>query len=211
MTLATGARTRRGRSRLSAGARRAQLIESAVRTFLKRGYSATRVADLARDARVTRGTFYAHFESKRVLLEAVAREFADRLPSGAGPAVPLRTRDDLETAFATLHRTALEGFAASRGAARLLYGDGVAGEPVVVRALAAHDRGWKRAITAIVGAAKDAGLLRPGLSSPLAVEIVLGGVQRVVETTVLPDERVDVASLARSLARLHAAALSPDT
>ena len=205
-----GARTARVRSRLSAGARRAQLIESAVRTFLRRGVGAARVADLARDARVTRGTFYAHFESKRVLLAAVARELAERLPSGAAPAAPLKTRDDLEAALATLHRTALEGFAASRGAARLLYGDAVAGEPGVARALAAHDRGWKRAVAATVTAAKDAGLLRPAVALPLAVDLVLGGVQRVVKTTVLPDERADVPALARSLARLHVAALSPD-
>jgi AcrR family transcriptional regulator len=210
VSLATGARSARGRSRLSAGARRAQLLESAVRTFLRRGYSAARVADLARDARVTRGTFYAHFESKRALLAAVARELADRLPSVAAPAAPLRTRDDLEAALFALHRGALEGFAASRGAALLLHGDGVAGEPSVSRALAAHDRAGKRAVAATLSAAKDAGLLRAGLSLPPAVDVVLGGVQRVVRTWVLPDERADVPALARTLARLHAAALSPD-
>lgn len=203
-------RTPRGRARLSAGARRAQLIESAVKTFLRRGYPAARVADLARDARVTRGTFYAHFESKRMLLAAVARDLADRLPSGASPAAPPKTRDDLETSLTALHRTALEGFAASRGAARLLYGEGAASEPAVVRALAAHDRGWKRAVSVSLTAARDAGLLRAGVPLSLAVDFVLGSVQRVVRSTVLPDERADVASLARSLARLHVAALSPE-
>jgi AcrR family transcriptional regulator len=203
-----GPRTLRGRARLSAGARRAQLIESAVKTFLRRGYPASRVSDLAKDARVTRGTFYAHFESKRVLLAAVARDLADRLPSGAAPAAPLRTRDDFEAALTALHRTALEGFAASRGAARLLYGDGAAGEPAVARALAAHDRGWKRSVSGALSAARDAGLLRAGVAPALAVDFVLGGVQRVVKTTVLPDERADVPALARALARLHVAALA---
>ena len=141
-----GPRTSRGRGRLSAGARRAQLLESAVKTFLKRGYQTARVADLARDARVTRGTFYAHFESKRMILAAVARELTDRLPSGAAPAAAPKSREDFEASLAALHRAALEGFAASRNAARLLFGDGAASEPAVAKALAAHDRGWKRAV-----------------------------------------------------------------
>ena len=49
---------------------RARIVEAAARLFRGRGYRDTSVDDLMADAGLTRGGFYAHFESKAALLSA---------------------------------------------------------------------------------------------------------------------------------------------
>ena len=65
------------------GSRREQLLDAAVRTFTKAGYSATRVSDIVSEAGVAQGTFYLYFASKRdifrQLVERFLTMFADRL------------------------------------------------------------------------------------------------------------------------------------
>src|SRR5204862_6485789 len=93
------ARLRQRGPRLSPSDRRAQLIQAAVKAFLRRGYLATKVKDVVREARVARGTFYLHFESKRQLLTAVARELLDRLPPRQPLPPPPRSRAGFEQAL----------------------------------------------------------------------------------------------------------------
>lgn len=50
---------------------RARILESAGRTFRRRGFSETSIGDVMRGAGLTHGGFYAHFRSKDALLTAV--------------------------------------------------------------------------------------------------------------------------------------------
>ena len=50
---------------------RAALIASGRRLFGERGFAATSVEEIARDARVTTGALYHHFPNKTALFEAV--------------------------------------------------------------------------------------------------------------------------------------------
>lgn len=52
-------------------ARRQQLIDVAIKIFAKKGYSAALVNDIAKGARVARGTFYLYFKDKADILAAV--------------------------------------------------------------------------------------------------------------------------------------------
>jgi AcrR family transcriptional regulator len=54
-------------------ARRAELAEAALRLWAERGFDQTSVAAIAAAARLSKGTFYLYFESKRALLEEVLR------------------------------------------------------------------------------------------------------------------------------------------
>jgi TetR/AcrR family transcriptional regulator, fatty acid metabolism regulator protein len=54
--------------------RRRQILQAAVRTFAERGYHATRVSDIAKEAGVAYGLVYHYYESKETLLEAIFRE-----------------------------------------------------------------------------------------------------------------------------------------
>lgn len=52
--------------------KRAELLKSAERLFVERGYAATTADDIARAARVSVGTFYNYFRNKRQILLALA-------------------------------------------------------------------------------------------------------------------------------------------
>jgi len=79
---------------LDGGAQRARLLEAITRVVAEKGYVAATVADVVRAARVSRGTFYAQFESKEecfleayrhgidVLVERIRA--ATRAAAGAG-------------------------------------------------------------------------------------------------------------------------------
>jgi len=50
---------------------RARIVGAAARLFVRKGYSATSIADLARAVKVTKGALYHHFESKEAIFFAV--------------------------------------------------------------------------------------------------------------------------------------------
>ncbi|PXW96282.1 TetR/AcrR family transcriptional regulator [Mycolicibacterium moriokaense] len=60
---------------------RERLLDAAIRLFARQGYAETSIADIQRDCGLSAGSgaLYKHFSSKRALLEAATRRFADRL------------------------------------------------------------------------------------------------------------------------------------
>lgn len=53
---------------------RARILAVARRLFSQKGYHNTQVMDICREAHISAGTFYVHFQNKRHLLEQIARE-----------------------------------------------------------------------------------------------------------------------------------------
>ena len=68
-------------SRLSADARREQLLEVALDAFAKSGYHSTSMNDVAAAAGVTKPVLYQHFDSKRALYVALLEDVGDRITS----------------------------------------------------------------------------------------------------------------------------------
>lgn len=66
-------------SRLSANARREQLLEVALTAFARAGYHETSMNDVADAAGVTKPVLYQHFESKRELYQALLDDVGERL------------------------------------------------------------------------------------------------------------------------------------
>ncbi len=66
-------------SRLSANARREQLLDVALDTFARAGYHETSMNDVADAAGVTKPVLYQHFESKRELYQALLDDVGARL------------------------------------------------------------------------------------------------------------------------------------
>src|SRR3954465_3747419 len=58
---------------LSESVQRAKVLEGMVRAVAEKGYASATVADAVRLARVSRGTFYAEFDSKEACLAAAYR------------------------------------------------------------------------------------------------------------------------------------------
>ena len=67
-------RPRRPRWQRRKGARPGEIVAAALELFVERGYEATKLADVARHAGVTKGTLYLYFENKEALFKAVVRE-----------------------------------------------------------------------------------------------------------------------------------------
>jgi len=57
--------------RASEGPKRRQIIDGACRVFLKRGFDAASMGEIAREAGVSKGTLYVYFKSKEELFEAI--------------------------------------------------------------------------------------------------------------------------------------------
>jgi len=55
-------------------ARPGEIVAAALEVFVERGFEATKLAEVARKAGVTKGTVYLYFESKEALFKAVVRE-----------------------------------------------------------------------------------------------------------------------------------------
>lgn len=55
-------------------ARPAEIIDAALRLFVDKGFAATRLDDVAKQAGVTKGTVYLYFDNKEELFKAVVRE-----------------------------------------------------------------------------------------------------------------------------------------
>ena len=55
--------------------RPAEILAAALRIFSEKGFAATKLDEVAREAGVSKGTLYLYFESKEVLLKEVVNEF----------------------------------------------------------------------------------------------------------------------------------------
>lgn len=55
--------------------RPAEILTAALKTFSNKGFAATKLDEVAREAGVSKGTLYLYFESKEVLFKAVVTEF----------------------------------------------------------------------------------------------------------------------------------------
>lgn len=203
------ARVRPVKPRLSPSERRARLLLAATRVLLRRGAGGTRISDVVREARVSRGTFYRHFHSKRGLLGVLARDLVDRLRPAFAPPAAVRTREEFLAAVEALHRATLEAFLAERAAARLLFAAGTAFDPGVLLAIATWEDGWRRLASAVVARAREASLVRTDGDLALATDCWLGALLRVAKARVLrAREPAGASRLASALARLAVASVS---
>ena len=66
------------RTKEEAAITREQLLSKALTAFSKKGYAATTLEDIAREAEVTRGAIYWHFGSKAELYNTLIREYSSR-------------------------------------------------------------------------------------------------------------------------------------
>ena len=70
---------RPARKQLLAGLRRQEILAAAIHVFGKKGYAATCVEDVARQARLAKGTVYLYFDSKEEIYAAAVRAAVERL------------------------------------------------------------------------------------------------------------------------------------
>jgi AcrR family transcriptional regulator len=77
-------------------ATRRALVKVARRLFAKNGYAATPIEDIVRNARVTRGALYHHFEGKQDLFREVFEEMERELSEKVALAAAAENRPELQ-------------------------------------------------------------------------------------------------------------------
>jgi AcrR family transcriptional regulator len=108
--------------RSSKATRQAQILGAAFQEFAANGYTGARLDDVARRAKIAKGTIFLHFRDKKALFRAVLRNSIQRLPasSTAFPAEPsLQCQTVLRRLLAQLY-SAIVGNRKARLLLRLL-------------------------------------------------------------------------------------------
>lgn len=157
------ATTKRGGARQ---ATREAIVDAALRMFASSGYVGVRVEDIAKEAGVSRATFYKHFaERDEILAELFERALGGPVATVAAPeGTTVRAR------VRALFGVAADQMLADPVLTRFIYGipvrheavlPGGTGEPAIFSAVR----------EVVVGAARD-GELAPGVSSDRAVQIL---------------------------------------
>ena len=86
-----------GRLEEKRGETKALLVETALRLFFRKGYDATAIRDIAKEAGVSLGLLYNYFESKEALLREIFHRKNRYID--ASPSVPRSDSPKGKTAF----------------------------------------------------------------------------------------------------------------
>lgn len=90
--------------------RREELMDAAQKLFLEKGFLATSVDEIVRDADVAKGTFYLHFKSKDDVMAALQARFIGLFLGGVDAAVEALPPDDHAGRLLAWSTSAVNGY-----------------------------------------------------------------------------------------------------
>jgi AcrR family transcriptional regulator len=139
--------------RLTATARREQLLDVALAVFARSGYHDTSMNDIADAAGVTKPVLYQHFDSKRELYQALVDDVGSRLLTAIVSAAAEATegREQTERGFQAYFRWVAE----DHDAFMLLYGGSTRRDDEFAHALRQVTDGAAEAIAPLIAADID--------------------------------------------------------
>lgn len=202
MSVQSGRRTRKTRTRLAPEERREQILEAATRAFVRGGYHGTHVDDVIREAGIARGTFYLYFDSKHAVFAALLDRvmlaaFEVRSPIGEqemtdGAAVEEVLREHYRAFLAHVRR--------SRDLWLLLLDEAAGADKGFTEQLAAHRTAWQRRIRDFVRTLSARGIAGADVDAEAVGWMVVGMVEMTVRRYALGESAPNVGRLARALA-----------
>ncbi len=172
--------------------KRRQILDAAVRVFATRGYDASRVGDVAREAGVAYGLVYHYFDSKDAVLEAVFHEAWGRLL--AAIALAERSAEDAAEQLALVVKIVLRTWRDDPDLVRLLVRE-VMRSPHIQDELDEIGQAFAT-LERIVRRGQEQGTFRAGLDSRLAAWMLYGALDEVLTGWVLGRRRDDAAAVA---------------
>jgi len=89
------------------GERRDELMNAALRLFLKQGVATTTIEQITSGAEVAKGTFYLYFSSKEDLLAALGDRFGKKLLEGIKAAIDKMPKNDWKGKLSAWARAAV--------------------------------------------------------------------------------------------------------
>lgn len=122
----TSTRRRRAVSDEDKSQRRDEIMAAAKKVFARKGFHATTIADIAKEAGLAYGSIYWYFDSKDDLFHALMAVEEQTLRAHVAAAVGASTESDGATPFRIAVRATLEFFEADKATAKLLFRDAYA-------------------------------------------------------------------------------------
>lgn len=183
---------------------REAVLRTAIDLFIRQGYDATSISDLAGELGLTKSAVYHHFASKEELLAAALDEALTGLDAVVAEAV--RT-DDGRSAAARLRATvesAVRLLAAHRPAVTLLLR--VRGNSELEQQALVRRRRIDDALATLVARAQAEGAVRSELPPAVASRLVFGMVNSLVDWY-SPDGAIDPDTLAAAVSDVLASGL----
>jgi AcrR family transcriptional regulator len=146
---------------LSEQVQRQRIVDAMIESCAEKTYAATTITDIVASARISRTTFYKHFDDKRACFDAAIDYCISQLEGVAGSAHS--GADGPADATRKGAAAVLDCLSARPGLAQLLSGDALAVEPAVIER---YRRATIPALEALWG--KDGGDATPHLDPRLA-------------------------------------------
>jgi AcrR family transcriptional regulator len=178
--------------------RREQILAAAVRVFAERGYEATRISDIAREAGVAYGLVYHYFGSRDAILDAVFHETWGRLLTAVASAE--ETAGSAPERLELVVKIVLRSWRDDPDLIRLIVREVSRGPQFeaeldqIGQAFASLER--------IVAGGQAEGTIKPGLDPRLCARMLYGALEEILTGWVLgrlPDDAEAVAAAEREL------------
>lgn len=109
---------------------RERIVDAMIDSCAEKTYAATTITDIVAGARISRTTFYKHFDDKRACFEAAVEHCIEQMQSVAAGAHSPRDNPGDATREAVM--AVLQALTARPGLAQLLTGDAIAVDPMVI-------------------------------------------------------------------------------
>jgi AcrR family transcriptional regulator len=183
---------------MAAEDKRRQILAAAVRVFAGRGYEATRVGDIAKEAGVAYGLVYHYFGSKEAVLEAVFREQWGRLL--AAVALAEETGEDAAEQLGLVVRIVFRAWRDDPDLVRLLVRE-ITRSPHIQDELDEIGQAFA-SLERIVVRGQEEGTFRGEVDARLAAWMLYGAMEEVLTGWVLgqlPDDADAVAAAEREV------------
>lgn len=186
---------------------RARLLEAALDVFASKGFHAATLGDLLDAAKVARGTFYLHFESKQAVFVALLDELVTAFRSSvrgvdtAPGAAPLA-----EQLVASIVRV-LEAARAGRPLARILFHEAVGLDATVDARVREFDATLHGYLVTSLETGMRLGLLRRH-DAEVAATAIFGALRQAIVRYVVAEVPFEPERVARGLVDVHLAGLA---
>jgi len=200
-------RVRRGQE--TREARRAQILESALRVFAEKGYHSASVTDLVDAAGVARGTFYLYFDSKEAIFLELLDDLWSHLRANLVGVDLARGAASMEGQLHAIVVRLLRTLVDNRRLTRIIFREAVGLHATVDDRLKAFDdelHGWvarSLALGAALGAVR-------AVDAELGATAIVGSLREVVYRYVVrSDDPIDLDAVATALLDHHLRGLLP--
>jgi AcrR family transcriptional regulator len=182
-----------------------RLLAAATVVFAAKGYTATRVSDIVREAGVAQGTFYLYFASKQEIFKQLIDACFSGLLAETLDTYSLQAVSRPEEVIAqtrVLWRTVLHGCRQERALVSLALREASAAGPEFVTRLQANYQRVIDGIAAYIEVGIARGLFRR-VDAQLAGWAILGMLERAIHYAVFVNEQTDLDHLVDDLVQLE--------